>query len=213
VVDQSTDTLRVLIVAPYPTLQYGLRAALESAEDLEVAALASDLEQALALLEGEDVDVLLADVEWGREEFSLLAASPDALPLTLLAEEAATAAECFLAGAQAVLLRDATSEEIVAAIRATAAGLTVLDSRVRSELAVTTTRSAMPRSDQATLSARELQVLELIAQGLPNKSIALELGISEHTVKFHVGSILTKLDAASRSEALARAIQAGLIAV
>jgi DNA-binding NarL/FixJ family response regulator len=207
------DTLRVLIIAPYPTLQYGLRAALESADELEVVALAADLEQALALLDSEEIDALLADAEWGRDELGLLAATPDMPPLTLLVEDPAGAAECFLAGAQAVLLRDATSDEIVASIRATAAGLTVLDNRVRSELAVTTTRAGAPSAETSVLSVRELQVLELIAQGLPNKSIALELAISEHTVKFHVGSILAKLDAASRSEALARAIQAGLIAV
>jgi DNA-binding CsgD family transcriptional regulator len=63
------------------------------------------------------------------------------------------------------------------------------------------------------LTVREREVLQLIAQGLPNKSIAVELQISEHTVKFHVGSILGKLGASSRAEALARAARAGLISL
>lgn len=206
--------IHILIVAPYPTLQYGLRAAVESADELEVAGLAADLEQALALIEEEPVELVLADADWGVAELHALAELPAAPRLALLTEEPALAAELLLAGAHAVLPRDAMPEEIVAALRAAHAGLIVLDPDTRGRLALPAAeRRAPAASDHALLTARELQVLKLIAQGLPNKSIATTLGISEHTVKFHVGSLLTKLDAASRSEALARAIQAGLLAV
>lgn len=206
--------IRILIVAPYPTLQYGLRAAVESADELEVTGLAADLEQVLAFIDEDPVDLLLADADWSVVELRALAELPEAPPLTLLIEDPDVAAELLLAGAQAVLPRDATPEEIVAALRAVYAGLIVLDDRARSRLALPAAERRAPvTSDYALLTTRELQVLELIAQGLPNKSIATALGISEHTVKFHVGSLLTKLDAASRSEALAHAIQAGLLAV
>lgn len=206
--------LRILIVAPYPTLQYGLRAAVESADEFEVTGLAADLEQALALMEEEPVELVLADADWGMAELHALAELPSAPRLALLTEEPTLAAELLLAGANAVLPRDASPEEIVAALRAAHAGLFVLDDQTRGRLALPATERRSPDSSEyPLLTARELEVLELIAQGLPNKSIATALGISEHTVKFHVGSLLTKLDAASRSEALAHAIQAGLLAV
>jgi DNA-binding NarL/FixJ family response regulator len=206
--------LRVLIVAPYPTLQYGLRAAVESADEVEVTGLAADLEQALALLDEDQADLLLADADWGESELLALDELPAAPRLILLIDDPALAAELLLAGAQAVLPRDATPEEIVAALRAAYAGLIVLDAQTRSRLALPAAERREPAATEyPLLTGRELQVLELIAQGLPNKSIAVTLGISEHTVKFHVGSLLTKLNAASRSEALAHAIQAGLLAV
>jgi len=115
-----------------------------------------------------------------------------------------------VAGVAGLLLRDADPDEIVAALRAAGQGLTVLDPRAVPFL----TTDAAPRTPPDAgepLTPREREILQLIAQGLPNKSIALELGISEHTVKFHVGSILDKLGASSRAEALARAARAGLI--
>ena len=114
-----------------------------------------------------------------------------------------------------VLLRDASVDEIAVAMTAVYQGLTVLDPRIQSLLR--TSGSAQPNResivDVEPLTAREMEVLDLIAQGFPNKGIAVELGISEHTVKFHVGSILTKLGAASRAEALARAMQAGILSI
>ena len=106
------------------------------------------------------------------------------------------------------------AEAIVAALYGVFAGLVVLDSRAVGrilERRAAPSPSGPPTGDYEALTRREHEVLQLIAQGLPNKTIAAELGISEHTVKFHVGSILAKLEASSRAEAVARAARQGLI--
>ena len=113
------------------------------------------------------------------------------------------------------LPRDAGTEEIVAAITAAASGLTALDRRLALEALTGLARGraeAEPISDQEeSLTAREREVLQLLAQGIPNKQIAQRLSISEHTVKFHVSAIMTKLGAASRTEAVTTAARRGLL--
>jgi DNA-binding NarL/FixJ family response regulator len=102
-----------------------------------------------------------------------------------------------------ILLRDATWTELAAAIVAVAARLTVYDDRVAALMALPDrAQSVLPEEHGTPLSPREREVLDLIARGLPNKQIASRLGISTHTVKFHIGSILIKLGAASRAEAV-----------
>lgn len=133
----------------------------------------------------------------------------------LFADAARAAAERGLAfGA---LRRDATAGEIVAAVTAVAGGLIALDRRLASELLISPERAAvaaperLPGVADETLTARELEVLQLLAQGLPNKLIAQRLHISEHTAKFHVSAIMTKLNAASRTEAVTVAARRGLL--
>ncbi len=115
------------------------------------------------------------------------------------------------------LRRDAPAEEIVAAITAVAGGLITLDRRLGSDLiAATEERVAAPAPAPLTgaeepLTARELEVLQLLALGLPNKTIAARLHISEHTAKFHVSSIMMKLGAASRTEAVTLGARRGLL--
>jgi DNA-binding NarL/FixJ family response regulator len=104
----------------------------------------------------------------------------------------------------AILNHDASTEQIVYAVRAANAGLLVFDS------------SLIPRPDpgedlMAELTPREIQVLRLLAEGLVNREIADRLNISEHTIKFHIGSILGKLQASSRTEAVTRGLRSGLI--
>lgn len=111
------------------------------------------------------------------------------------------------------LFTDASADEIVAAARAVAAGLTVL----APGLMVAGPRARrLPRQDEddrVRLTSRELEVMALMAAGLPNKGIARALGISEHTAKYHVGAILSKLDAQSRAEAVVLAARRGLVAL
>ena len=99
--------------------------------------------------------------------------------------------------------------EILAAIEAVAAGLVVLHPQ---DLPVLASERALPLAQQ-TLSPREIQVLSMLAEGVGNKTIAWKLGISEHTVKFHVASIMTKLNAGSRTEAVTQGIRRGLILI
>jgi NarL family two-component system response regulator YdfI len=123
--------------------------------------------------------------------------------------------ELLRRGGRAVLPRHASSEEIVAAIEAVAAGLVVLHPE-----AMTSLRSASlarPRAVAAVadqrLTAREIEILGLIAEGLGNKAIAARLRISDHTVKFHIASIFAKLSAGSRTEAVTIGVRQGLIMI
>ena len=103
-----------------------------------------------------------------------------------------------------LLQANASCDQIVHAIRSVAAGLTVFDNAL----------APQPSSDEPApeeLTPREIEVLRLLADGLGNKDIAARLGISEHTIKFHIRSILGKLGAASRTDAVARGLRSGLI--
>src|SRR5207245_3202777 len=127
--------------------------------------------------------------------------------LAVLAEEG-QAGEALGAGAQGVILRDASGSRLAAAVQAVAEGLIVLDAGT-AESVLRPRPSAPPAVEP--LTPREQEVLQLLAQGLSNKLIAARLGISDHTVKFHVNAILGKLGAQSRTEALAQAARLGLV--
>jgi DNA-binding NarL/FixJ family response regulator len=121
--------------------------------------------------------------------------------------------------AYGALSRDATREEIISALSAVGNGLVVLDRRLAGELLSAQDQRAVASpvrlpgdvGSVETLTARELEVLQLLAQGLPNKLIAVRLHITEHTAKFHVSSIMLKLGAASRTEAVTLAARRGLL--
>lgn len=215
---ETTEPTRVLVVAPYPTVRTGLNAVVSSDPSFAVAGEAESIESLGARFELLAPEVILVDP--GNDFDALLQAllplSGAGLlpPIVLIAQTVEIAADAVDDGMQGVLLADATADEIVAALHAVLAGLTALDGRVvPAILERRTLPDAVPPpdGDVNALTRREHEVLQLIAQGLPNKTIAAELGISEHTVKFHVGSILAKLDASSRAEALARAARQGLI--
>jgi DNA-binding NarL/FixJ family response regulator len=111
---------------------------------------------------------------------------------------------------RAYLLKEATADELAAAVTAVARGLVVFDPALATLMA--NRPHEQPLLLEGTkLSDREVEVLGLVASGLPNKGIARELGISEHTVKFHVGTILGKLGAASRTEAVTLAVRGGVL--
>jgi DNA-binding NarL/FixJ family response regulator len=129
----------------------------------------------------------------------------------VLSDEPGRANQLARAGLRgwAVLARDADAEQLDLAVRSAEAGLVLLDLPV----AATSLTAPAPVAVQSTepLTARELQVLQLVAQGLPNKGIARRLGISENTAKFHVASLCGKLGASSRTEAVTLAARRGLI--
>jgi DNA-binding NarL/FixJ family response regulator len=121
--------------------------------------------------------------------------------------------EALRLGVRAVLPRSATTEEIVPTVVAAAAGLVVLHPDVFDSLlpVLPSTTRTLPTSPVQALTPREIEVLGMLAEGLGNKAIARRLGISEHTVKFHVSSIFTKLNASSRTEAVTLGARQGLI--
>jgi DNA-binding NarL/FixJ family response regulator len=126
-------------------------------------------------------------------------------------------ARALQAGVRAILPRESSENEIVSAVVAADRGLVLLDPEVTKELA-SQTRTVTSNSENGVdgleeLTAREVEVLRLMAEGFGNKQIATRLGISDHTVKFHISSILAKLSVSSRTEAVTQGIRMGLIVV
>jgi DNA-binding NarL/FixJ family response regulator len=207
--------INVVVVAAYPAVRAGLRALVAGEPDIAVLAALPDAVPEGASGAPAPPDVVLIDVETDRADLPvrLAARYPDAAQVLLLdGPEAYRPPAAEAAQPWAALLKDAGADEILAALRAVTQGLVVLDPAIARlttlrQPALTPTSAGL---DEA-LTDRETEVLQLLSLGLPNKTIATRLGISEHTAKFHVGSILAKLGAASRTEAVTLAARRGLL--
>jgi DNA-binding NarL/FixJ family response regulator len=206
--------IRLLIAASSAIVRAGLESVGASGSGMEVVG-ASDLDGLGAAIDRHQPDVVLASSESHHDEppedLIALAARHGAPAIIVLAPDLQPAwtAEALRAGIRAVLPGDLGPREILAAIEAVAAGLLVLHPQ---DLPVLASDRTLPAAQQ-TLSPREIQVLSMLAEGVGNKTIAWKLGISEHTVKFHVASIMTKLNAGSRTEAVTQGIRRGLILI
>ena len=196
--------IRVLIAARSAMTRAGLETLVSSAPGLQLSGSFADASAVEAL----HPDVLLAA---GTIQ-DLPAATARAPAIVLLSTELqpAFSLEAFKLGVRAVLARDAPPGAILAAVEAAAGGLAVIEP-AELEPMLAASASTQSSNGSATLTARELDVLRLIAEGDANKEIAWKLGISEHTAKFHVASILGKLNAGSRTEAVTIGIRRGLV--
>jgi len=197
--------IRLLIAAPSAVVRAGLEALAASSPELEVIASLPDLSAAEAL----HPDVILAALPLAEIAPPSNGRTPALVLLTNEAQPAWTQ-DALRYGVRAVLPRDASQSEILAAVDAAANGLAVLDPRDLDQLLASAT-PAPAAAETSTLTARELEVLHMIAEGAANKIIAWKLNISEHTVKFHVASILAKLGASTRTEAVTIGIRKGLV--
>jgi DNA-binding NarL/FixJ family response regulator len=205
------DDLRVLIIADDPLARAGLAALLSDQADCTVVGQVAGDSDLPANLEAFRPDVLLWDLGWDTPvTLESLADLPEGSPplVALLPDETHTI-EAWTAGALGLLLRNAEAASLVAALRAVASGIVAVDPPLVA--AMVSARAIPPSPTTGGLTPRELEVLHLMAEGLPNKSIALRLGISDHTVKFHVNAIMGKLGAQSRTEAVMQATRLGLI--
>jgi DNA-binding NarL/FixJ family response regulator len=197
--------IRLAIAAESAVVRAGLEALAASHPGIDLAGAYPDL----SALEALRPDVVLA-------AFPLEDLAPPGdghTPATVLLtseRQPAWTQEAFRLGVRALLSRDASAAEILAAVEAAASGLAVVDPR-ELETWLASAVSAPLLVETRTLTARELEVLRMMAEGAANKAIAWKLGISEHTVKFHVASILGKLHAASRTEAVTIGVRKGLI--
>ncbi len=158
-------------------------------------------------------EVALVDDRAGPGAVEALACQAPELGVVILGGDPARYREPWGLAARGYVRADAGEEELRSAVRAVALGYTVLEpSLVRSVLPAAGPAHTMPDSEVVeALTPRELQVLQLLATGLPNKGIAAQLGISEHTAKFHVSSLFAKLGSSSRAEAVATASRRGLL--
>lgn len=191
--------MRVLIVSDDPWVRVGLASQLRDEAGLEVVGQAGSRED-FSLNQPE---VVLWDSPVGTTWEEVEA------PIVALIAEETRLPQVLAAGAKGVLLREAEPEALVAAIQAVAGGLLVIEPALIHQLMPDLQSFEAPLPSD--LTQRELEVLQLLAAGLSNKAIAKQLDISEHTAKFHVASILGKLGVESRTEAVVRAAQAGLI--
>jgi DNA-binding NarL/FixJ family response regulator len=220
--------IRVMLVDDQELLRTGFRMVLQSQRDIEVAAEAGDGAQALEILAGTEVDVVLMDVRMPRMDgveatrricggsAPTAGGGPRVLILTTFdLDEYAFAA--LKAGASGFLLKDVPPAELVAAIHAVHDGEAVVaptTTRRMIDRFATVLPSSQPPQDtpeMARLTDREREVLLLIATGLSNGEIAARLSLSEATVKTHVGRILTKLELRDRVQAVVLAYETGLV--
>jgi NarL family two-component system response regulator LiaR len=206
--------IRVLIADDHAVVRQGLCTFLDVQEEIEVVGEAADGEEALAAVERIGPDVVLMDLAMpgvdGVEAIRRMRERGDAARVIVLTSfvEDDRLFPAVRAGAAGYLLKDVQPEELVSAIRAVHAGESPIDPAVAGRLL----ESVALRDDaHAELTAREREVLCLVARGRPNKLIARDLGVSEKTVKTHVSNILAKLGVDDRTQAALYAVRIGLV--
>lgn len=206
--------IHVAMVAPAPALRAGLRALLSNDETIQIVTEAATLAEVTPL--PREVEVLI--LAWSSvtaTDFEQVLRSVESCALLFLVENLAEVAQLGVLSQPAwgALSWEASAEELQAAVHAVHHGLWVGSPEVFRPLLARGTGAEMGNSEALVeaLTARESEVLQILAQGLPNKQIALALNISEHTVKFHISSIYAKLGAANRAEAIRQGVRRGLI--
>lgn len=202
------EQIRLLILADDPLARAGLAVLLSSQLNcVLVNQLHSQSEWQLEVDESL-VDVVVWDLGWDPPE-PLPDMREAGVSVVALLPDDSFASAAWAAGAKVLLRRDSDGEKMKLGLDAAASNFILIDPSLATPLLPDT-----PNDDTLlteTLTSREQQVLQLLAEGLPNKNIARQLGISEHTVKFHVNAIMNKLGAQSRTEAVVRATRAGVI--
>ena len=207
----SMNEVRVLVVADDPLARAGLATMLASQPGCNVVgqvAIDGDLRD---IVEVYRPDVVIWDLglNSGAALERLTSLRDIGAPVVALLTDDGDAATAWSTGVRGLVLRDASAEHIVAALRAAAEGLAIFEPALGPTFLPS--RGQPPALPAEQLTPREFQVLRLLGEGQPNKEIARLLGISEHTVKFHVNAILGKLNVQSRTEAVVRATRLGLI--
>jgi two-component system, NarL family, response regulator YdfI len=209
--------IRVFIVAASPLIRGGLQSMLADSR-FDIVGSAADLESISGQLVDVEPDAVLVEAAADAQE-ELLNALEDAelaqeYPVIVLSEQPKTAwlSKALRAGVRAVLPRDVAPEQLRAALEAASAGLVIIHpSELDTVFSATVGPSAPLDELLEPLTRREREVLQMLAAGLANKEIAARLAISDHTVKFHVASILGKLGASTRTEAVSAGIRRGLV--
>jgi DNA-binding NarL/FixJ family response regulator len=208
--------IKVLLVDDHPLVRHGLTELLEGTDDMRVVAAVEDGDEAAAAATEHQPDVVLMDLSMQRMDGiaatrDLLAALPSARVIVLTSfSESERIHDALEAGAIGYLLKDAEPEDVVRAVRDAAAGDSPMSPRVAKALLPQNRRPGRAQSD--ALSAREREVLALVAAGLPNKSIARRLDISEKTVKAHLTRVFSVLGVSDRTSAALWAQRHGIVA-
>jgi two-component system, NarL family, response regulator len=206
-----TNPIRILIVDDHPVVRAGLTSMLSMQAELQVMGSASSGEEALVIIQRDAPDVVLLDLRMpGLNGIDMLIAAKKsgsqvrAIILTSY-ETDEDIYRAVQAGAQGYLLKDTPFKEMLEAIRNVNAGKRYIPRQIAQRLA--------ERMMRTELTARELEILKMLAKGPTNKQIGHALGISDYTVRNHVNSIIEKLEVSDRTEAATTAIQRGIITV
>ncbi|MGH8260365.1 MAG: response regulator [Steroidobacteraceae bacterium] len=201
--------IRVILADDHPVVRDGLAAIVNRQSDMEVVAEAADGEEATELYERHLPDVMVLDLRMPKRDGvsvvqQVLERHPRARLLIMTTYDGdEDIFRCLSQGAKGYMLKDAPRQEILSAIRAVSEDRPYASSSIAAK--------ALQRMGKPSLTQRELDVLQLLAEGRSNKDIARRLSITEGTAKTHVKAILTKLDAISRTEAVAVAHKRGMI--
>jgi len=204
--------IRVVIADDHPVVRAGLRALLDHEADLDVVGEAATPDEAFALARSANPNVVLMDLQFGQLEsgadvtrrIRALGAAPYVLVLTNYDTDGDILG-AVEAGASGYLLKDAPPHELIAAVRAAAAGESALAPVIAGRLL------DRMRTPQVSLSKREIDVLERVASGKSNAAIAKEMFVSQTTVKSHLVHVFSKLDVSSRTAAVSKARELGVL--
>jgi DNA-binding NarL/FixJ family response regulator len=206
---QTPDRIRIFIVDDHPVVRAGLTSMLGTQQELEVVATASSGDAALEALGTTVADVMLLDLRMpgmsGVKTIQEIRRAGHPIRIIVLTsfETDEDIYRAVQAGAQGYILKDTSLKEMIEAIKNVHAGKRYIPRDIAARLA--------ERMMRAELTARELEILRMLAKGLTNKQIGKVLSISDNTVKNHVNSVIEKLEVCDRTEAATTAIQRGII--
>lgn len=207
--DIRNTPIRILIVDDHPVVLAGLTSMLGTQVGIEVTGSASSGEEAMEMLRVDPADLLLLDLRMpgmnGIDTLNALKRAKSSVRVIILSsfETDEDIYRAVQSGAQGYLLKDAPQSDMLDAIRAVHAGKRYFPRHIAARLA--------ERMMRTNLTAREIEVLQMLARGLTNKQIGCALDISDHTVRNHVNSIIEKLEVSDRTEAATTAIYRGII--
>ncbi|AAK81359.1 NarL family two-component system response regulator YdfI [Clostridium acetobutylicum] len=211
---------RILVVDDHFVVREGLKLIFELEDEYEVVGEAENGEQALLLIDELKPDVILMDLSMpkmsGLDVLKALKEKENSIPIIILTtyNEDNLIKEGLSLGAKGYLLKDTTREELIRTVESAFRGELLLQPEVSKVLFnVKKKESTINTSFNASITERELFILQSIARGCKSKEIAFDMGISERTVKAHLTNIYSKLQVSSRSEAVAKAIEKGIIHV
>ncbi|ADZ22470.1 Response regulator (CheY-like receiver domain and HTH-type DNA-binding domain) [Clostridium acetobutylicum EA 2018] len=211
---------RILVVDDHFVVREGLKLIFELEDEYEVVGEAENGEQALLLIDELKPDVILMDLSMpkmsGLDVLKVLKEKENSIPIIILTtyNEDNLIKEGLSLGAKGYLLKDTTREELIRTVESAFRGELLLQPEVSKVLFnVKKKESTINTSFNASITERELFILQSIARGCKSKEIAFDMGISERTVKAHLTNIYSKLQVSSRSEAVAKAIEKGIIHV
>ena len=206
--------IRVSVAATSAVRRAGLESIIRSHPDLQLVGSVGTVASLAAFARSTEPDVIVIDSDSIRD-LLLEPVSDAAIVLLTEVSDPRSISRLLRCGVRAILTRESDPDDVLSAIYATYDGLVLLSATTAETLAAV--YGDQPQENEAELSeeitSREMDVLRMLAEGLVNKDIAVRLGISEHTVKFHISSILDKLGASTRTEAVTLGIRRGLIPI